>query len=167
MAQRTCRGDGLVKELEPDVTQWLASSGRTPDRKMDVTDLIARLRAVGFDVAPAAEAFLQGFAYMSVDHEPSVMIDGVKTTCWTRFDPGDVATSRDARVARRCEEVVGKTLCPVGIDGFHLTLYIARDGGFYASRDASVFAYADSTSEMFRAMRHGVRPRHMADWTFA
>src|SRR5262245_9598344 len=112
-----------MDDISDGLRDFLETSGWVPGRKVDVDRLVASLRAVGFHVADSAVDFLAQFGFLRFDHEPSILLNNEKSFCWTKFDPSVVATSRDARVARRCAEVVGEELSPVGIDGFHLTIY--------------------------------------------
>ncbi|WP_433370414.1 SUKH-3 domain-containing protein [Actinoplanes sp. CA-142083] len=130
---------------------------------MDVNDLVDSLRSLGFEVSAAAVDFLERFAFLRLTHEPSLLLHGEREFSWTLFDPTAVATSRDARTARQCSALAGKSLCPVGTDGFHFTIYIAGDGTFFAGRDASLFRYADSVDDLFRALRVGSRPTRLED----
>ncbi|MFC3744924.1 SUKH-3 domain-containing protein [Paractinoplanes deccanensis] len=148
-----------------DLVGMLSSAGWTPGRRVDVTGVAATLRAAGFEVPRAATEFLSQFAYLHVQHEPHIELHGEPAHCWTRFDPTAVATPRDADVARRCAETAGEALCPIGTDGFHLTLYITPGATFYAGRDASVYRYAPDQAELLRMMRDGRRPHLIGEWT--
>jgi hypothetical protein len=122
------------------------------------------MRAVGFDVSDAAVEFLEEFSHLRISHAPSVIMGEREIFCWTEFDPARVCTERDARIANRCSELVGDPLCPVGIDGFHFTVYISAGSKFYAGMDASVYGYSENAGELFSLMVRGVRPQHLADW---
>ncbi|MEV4349466.1 SUKH-3 domain-containing protein [Actinoplanes sp. NPDC049596] len=147
-----------------DLVGLLSSAGWAPGRRIDVLPVSEQLTAAGFEVSGAAAEFLSQYAFLSFRHEPSILLDGQRSYCWTRFDPGAVATTRDARIARRCAEIAGTSLCPVGTDGFHLTLYISPGAAFFAGKDASVFRYAPSLTALLRAMRDGVRPELIGEW---
>jgi hypothetical protein len=154
-----------MDNISDDLREFLEASGWVPGRRVDVDRSVASLRAAGFHVSDDAIDFLVQFGFLRFDHEPSILLNNKKSFCWTKFDPSLVATRSDARIARRCASVVGDELSPVGTDGFHLTIYIAGTGGFFAGRDASVFRYADSASNLFRAMRNGDRPTLLGDWS--
>jgi len=154
-----------VDAVPGDLVGLLSSAGWVPGRRVDAGDILDRLRSLGFEVSEAATEFLSRFAFLSLEHEPSILLHGERSYCWTRFDPSAVATTRDARIARRCAEIVGTSLCPVGTDGFHLTLYIAADSTFFAGRDASVFRYASDTVELLTMMRAGQRPVLLGEWS--
>jgi hypothetical protein len=150
-----------------DIARWLAQAGWHPDRRVDVDGMNGSLREAGFPVSRAGVAFLESFGRLKLVHEPSIELTNGRSSCWTEFDPTVVATPRDARVAGRCSAIAGRALCPVGVDGFHLTLYVADDATFSAGVDASVFHCADSAGELFRAMLDGQRPRRIGDWQLA
>ncbi|MFC9472116.1 hypothetical protein ACFTS5_07985 [Nocardia sp. NPDC056952] len=76
----------------------------------------------------------------------------------TYFDPSAVCTARNVDVARRCAEVAGAALLPIGVDSFHLTLYSGSDGQFYAGFDSSVYRYADDRDVLFSMLKDGIRP---------
>ena len=142
----------------------LEGAGWTPCRRVDVAELVGDMRAVGFDVSDAAVDFLEEFSQLRISHAPSIMMGEREIFCWTEFDPARVCTERDARIANRCSELVGESLCPVGTDGFHFTVYISAGRKFYAGMDASVYSYSGDAGELFSLMAVGVRPQHLADW---
>ncbi|MEU9974403.1 SUKH-3 domain-containing protein [Streptomyces sp. NPDC051014] len=142
----------------------LKDAGWSPGRRVDVSEAVRRLRAVGFEVSEAACEFLEKFSLLRISHLPSIEMDGQEIFCWTQFDPSRVCTERDAEVANRCAGLAGTSLCPVGTDGFHLTIYIAGDGRFFAGMDASLYSYSPDIDGLFSSMAEGVRPRHIADW---
>lgn len=153
-----------MDEMPDDLNTFLATSGWAPGRQVGVDQLQRSLRSAGFYIADSAIEFLSQFGFLRFNHEPSILLDGKRSYCWTNFDPRVVSTSRDARIARRCANLVGEELSPVGEDGFHLTIYTTDSRRFFAGRDASVFKYADSAAGLFRAMRDGVRPTRIGDW---
>lgn len=153
-----------MDEMSDDLNRFLETSGWAPGRRVDVDQLVSSLRLAGFYVAGPAVEFLAQFGFLRFDHEPSILLDGKRSYCWTNFDPSIVATNRDARIAKRCAGLVGEELSPIGVDGFHLTIYTTEARRFFAGRDASVFRYADSTADLFAAMRDGVRPTRIGDW---
>ncbi|MFF4396698.1 SUKH-3 domain-containing protein [Streptomyces sp. NPDC001480] len=117
-----------------------------------------------FDVSAAARRFLEAFCKLRVEHPPSIELKGREIFCWTEFDPARVCTERDARIAGRCARVASESLCPLGIDGFHLTVYVSPSGRFYAGMDSSVFAYADHVDEFFAKLAGGSRPQLIGNW---
>nr|MDT0657876.1 SUKH-3 domain-containing protein [Micromonospora sp. DSM 115978] len=153
-----------MDELPEELIDLLVSAGWRRDEPKIVEGIFRNLRSTGFEVSDAAVDFLSCYGLLKINHRPTVLLNGSNAFCWTAFDPTVVATARDARIALRCSSIVGRSLCPVGIDGFHLTLYVADDCSFFAGRDASVYRYADSVVGLFRAMKDGVRPAHLADW---
>ncbi|GLY08749.1 hypothetical protein Acsp01_91280 [Actinoplanes sp. NBRC 101535] len=142
----------------------LTSGGWNPDRKVDIESICGLLESVGFASIPASKAFLSEFYLLKFDHNPSLEINGVESFCWTSFDPAEVATGRDARIAERCSELIGEDLYPVGTDGFHLTIYITDGMKFFAGRDSYVLSYADSVAGLFGAMQGGRRPEIIGEW---
>lgn len=142
----------------------LEAAGWRPGRTVDVSALVRDMTLVGFDVSASARHFLESFQGLHIVHPPSVTVNGRERFCWTDFNPARVCTERDADVAARCAAVVGESLCPVGVDGFHLTVYVSPSGRFFAGMDASVFTYADDTEELFTKLAAGTRPQHAADW---
>ncbi|MGW7824413.1 SUKH-3 domain-containing protein [Streptomyces puniciscabiei] len=142
----------------------LENAGWSMERSVDVSEVVRNLRVVGFDVSEAALHFLERFFLLRISHPPSIDIGGQEIFCWTEFDPGRVCTERDAMVANRCSELIGASLCPVGTDGFHRTIYISNDGRFFAGIDASLYRYSEDVDELFSSMADGVRPQHLADW---
>lgn len=154
-----------IHSFSRSVIDMLKRTGWQPARHVAVDGLVDSMRSAGFDVPMAAISFLSEFAFLTLEHEPSIFLHGEKSSCWTRFDPAAVSTSRDARISKRCSVIAGKSLCPVGTDGFHLTVYIAGDGAFFAGRDASVFQYAGSIEALMTAMHEGVRPTEIGQWS--
>lgn len=146
------------------VVEILDRAGWGPGRNADIDDLVDLLRSCGFVMSAPALDFLREFGFLRLEHEPSIILHGKKSSCWTTFDPTVVATHRDARIADRCSSVVGKSLCPVGVDGFHFTIYMTNEGSLLAGRDASVYRYAESIQGLLRAMFDGSRPTKIADW---
>jgi hypothetical protein len=135
-----------------------------PDRGVDVSGLIRDMESVGFDVPDAACRFLEMFWHLRVEHPPSINLNGRKIFCWTEFDPTLVCIERDARIASRCAEVVGESLCPLGIDGFHLTIYMSPSGRFFAGMDSSVFEHAECADEFFAKLADASRPQRVGEW---
>lgn len=156
-----------MESLESDSIGLLEHAGWVGGEREDVSDVVDVLRALEFKVSDAAIDFLSHFARLRVTHEPSIVLDGGKSCSHTTFDPTRVATSRDSRIARRCSKIIGLDICPVGTDGFHFTIYITPDYRFFAGRDASVFQYAETVNGLFRAMRSGIRPTYVGDWSLA
>lgn len=140
------------------------AAGWKVGRSVGVSGLLDDMSQVGFDVSAAARQFLEAFQGLRIEHPPSITLNGRERFCWTGFDPAQVCTERDADVAARCGAVVGESLCPLGIDGFHLTVYISSAGRFFAGMDSSVFDYADSADELFAKLATGTRPQHAGDW---
>ncbi|OKI00522.1 hypothetical protein AMK13_33100 [Streptomyces sp. CB02056] len=130
----------------------------------DVSGLVREMKLVGFDVSPAAHRFLEAFWQLRIEHLPSIDLNSKEIFCWTEFDPTRVCTARDARIAGRCSGVVGESLCPLGIDGFHLTVYVSPSGKFFAGMDSSVFAYADCVDDFFAKLADGSRPQLIGNW---
>lgn len=155
----------LMDSVPGDLVAMLERAGWHPGRQVGVGEITDSLRSLEFDVSDAAIAFLSQFAFLYLLHEPSILLGEERSFCWTRFDPTSVATLRDARIARRCAEIVGKSLCPVGTDGFHFTIYIADDCSFFAGRDASVYSYGRTSFELLRLIRDGRRPAHLGEWS--
>ncbi|WP_326552771.1 SUKH-3 domain-containing protein [Micromonospora sp. NBC_01813] len=153
-----------MRFFSSDVVDMLERAGWESGRHVAIDDLTGSLRSFGFAVSEAAIDFLTEFAFIRLEHEPSIVLNAKKSFCWTSFDPAVVATRRDARISDRCSSVVGKSLCPVGTDGFHFTIYVAGDGSFFAGRDASVFQYGESVEVLLRAICNGVRPTKISEW---
>ncbi|MFY1651157.1 SUKH-3 domain-containing protein [Solwaraspora sp. WMMB762] len=153
-----------MNSLPADLLDILRCAGWGPGRNADIGDLVDLLHSCGFVLSAPALDFLREFGFLRLEHEPSIILRGKKSPCWTTFDPTAVATHRDARIADRCSSVVGKSLCPVGVDGFHFTIYMTNEGSLLAGRDASVFRYAESVQGLLRAMFDGSRPTKIADW---
>src|SRR5688572_1167753 len=120
-----------MPSIPDDVVDLLEGAGWKPDRHVHTEDMVESLRTAGYEVSVAAVSFLSRFAFLKLDHELSIWLDVRRSRCWTRFDPIVVASPRDARIAGRCSAVCGKALCPIGTDGFHLTIYVADDGTFF------------------------------------
>lgn len=140
------------------------AAGWRPGRLVDVSGIVHEMTLVGFDVSVAACRFLEAFWKLRVEHPPSIELNGREIFCWTEFDPARVCTERDARIAGRCARVAGESLCPLGIDGFHLTVYVSPSGKFFAGMDSSVFAYADRIDEFFAMLAGGSRPHLIGNW---
>jgi hypothetical protein len=164
MMQQISRGDAMQFSSK-NVVDTLRRAGWQHARHVAVGEVINSLQSVGFDVPTAAVRFLSEFAFLELEHEPSISLHGDRSSCWTRFDPTAVSTSRDARISKRCAAIARKGLCPVGTDGFHLTIYIAHDSTFFAGRDSSVFHYAESVDGLMAAMYEGVRPSEIGQWS--
>lgn len=139
-------------------------AGWSPGRAADVTADIRRLESVGFRSSAFAEEFLGSFLGLELEHPPSIELGGKAIFCWTRFSPSAVCTERDARVARRCAEVTGEPLFPVGTDGFHLTIYVSPTGRFYAGMDSRVYEYSTDVDGLLGMMAAGERPRKIGEW---
>jgi hypothetical protein len=122
------------------------------------------LEDAGFLSSDPAASFLSEFYGLRVEHPPTVELSGHFYSCYTEFDPLRVGSPGSARVAARCSEVAGKRLFPVGVDGFHLTIYITPDGSFNAGMDERVYFYADNHCELFRKMAAGERPVLIGSW---
>ncbi|AXG79991.1 SUKH-3 domain-containing protein [Streptomyces paludis] len=144
--------------------QLIEAAGWRPGRATDVSGLVREMRLVGFDVPTVARRFLEEFWQLRIEHPPSIELNGGEIFCWTEFDPMRVCTERDVRIAGRCSGVAGEFLCPLGIDAFHLTVYLSSSGKFFAGMDASVFAYADRIDEFFLKLADGSRPQLIGNW---
>lgn len=140
------------------------AAGWSADRKVDVSGLVQDMETAGFDVSGLACRFLEMFWKIRIKHPPSIFVNGREIFCWTEFNPIYVCTERDSRIASRCARVVGDSLCPVGIDGFHMILYISPHERIFAGIDASVFRYAETVDEFFGKLVEGARPQHIGDW---
>ncbi|MFG3064826.1 SUKH-3 domain-containing protein [Streptomyces sp. NPDC048231] len=139
-------------------------AGWRPERAVDVSGPVGEMELVGFEVSAAARRFLEAFHGLRIEHPPSISLNSREMFCWTEFDPMRVCTERDARIAGRCAGVAGESLCPVGIDGFHLTVYISPIGRFFAGMDSLVFDYADCIDEFFIKLAEGSRPQPIGNW---
>ncbi|WP_407652715.1 SUKH-3 domain-containing protein [Amycolatopsis cynarae] len=142
----------------------LERAGWIPGRQIDVSQVVANLQEVGFEVSDAAHAFLEMFWKLRIEHPPSVVLDDAEIFCWTEFDPMLVCTERSARIARRCAGVAGESLCPLGIDGFHLTIYLSPAGRYLAGMDSVVYRYAEGVDEFFAKLADGRRPQPIGEW---
>ncbi|WP_329347461.1 SUKH-3 domain-containing protein [Streptomyces sp. NBC_01261] len=140
------------------------AAGWSPERAVDISGLIDEMRHAGFDVPTAAYGFLEAFWRLRIEHLPSIKMDGKDIFCWTEFDPMRVCTERDARIATLCSGVAGDSLCPLGINGFHFTVYMSPSGKFFAGMDSSVFAYSDCADEFFAKLADGSRPQLVGAW---
>ncbi|WP_433252819.1 SUKH-3 domain-containing protein [Actinomadura nitritigenes] len=100
-------------------------------------------------VFPAAHRFMEMFCSLRNEHSPSIMLNGTEMFCWTAFNPMRVYVERDAEVAAHCAEVAGETLCPLGTDGFHLTIYMSLSGRIFAGENASVFRCSETVDKFF------------------
>ncbi|MEW2162189.1 SUKH-3 domain-containing protein [Streptomyces sp. NPDC007084] len=138
---------------------WEAAGAR---RETDA--VVAGLERVGFVCHEAARSFMGECLSLKIDHPPALVIAGERISSWTHFDPSAVCTSRDADVARRCAEVAGTVLFPIGVDSFHLTVYSGSDGRFYAGFDSSVYQYGEDRNAMFSMMKDGIRPIPLGEW---
>ncbi len=151
-------------DLSSAASALLNEAGWTPERRFDPVLMIEDLAMAGFRPSDAAFEFLRCFGKLRVEHDPSVVIGDRLIRSSSEFDPARVCTTRDAEVANLCSVLIDKTLFPVGVDSWHMTVYVAQDGMFYSSLDASVFEYADDYAGLFDNMAKGVRPRRLADW---
>jgi hypothetical protein len=142
----------------------LRRSGWLPGRDVDTTDVVARLEGCGFRVSSAARHFLGKYYGLRFVHQPCLEIGGSTKCTTTSFDPLVVATERDVWFAERCVPVTGVDLCPVGTDGFHLTIYMSPDGGLWGGKDSYVYAYAEAESGLFEKMLAGERPVKIGVW---
>jgi len=122
------------------------------------------MEVVGFDVPPLARQFLSTFWRLRLEHPPSIILKKRTAFCWTEFDPLKVCTKRDAEAAARCSGLVDRELIPVGIDGFHTTIYMTRLGEFFSGVDSFVFDYAGNVDDLFCRMASGSRPVRVAEW---
>jgi hypothetical protein len=122
------------------------------------------MRRVGFNGSDAANDFLSEYFEFELAHLPRLRILGKMISSWTRFDPRLVCTQRDAWVASKASGVAGVGLFPVGVDSFHLTIYIDRNGDFYAGFDSSVYFYGRGVNEFFSNLKSGARPVLIGDW---
>lgn len=138
--------------------------GWQPERAADVSALAHEMTTAGFDVSQAARRFLTAFSGLRAEHLPSLTLNGRQIWSWTEFDPRLVCTNRDARVASRCANVVGEPLCPVGVNSFHLTVYITPSMSFFAGMDASVYEYGAAADEFFARLADGARPQPRGSW---
>jgi hypothetical protein len=122
------------------------------------------LRDIGFGESQSAATFLREFGLLKIDHQPSLTIRGKLVASSTAFDPLRVCTERDVTVASRCSEIVGAKLFPIGVDSFHMTIYMADNLSLYAGVDASVYDYAENFAQLLENMLVGVRPGHCGSW---
>ncbi|MEU3603561.1 SUKH-3 domain-containing protein [Streptomyces sp. NPDC006798] len=150
---------------DSELAEFLSSFGwKSAGTRRDSDALVAGLEHAGFACHEKARSFLGEYLGLRVDHLPALVINGERKTSWTHFDPSAVCTTRDADVARRCAEVAGTALCPIGVDSFHLTVYSGTDGIFYAGFDSSVYRYGEDRNAMFSMMKAGIRPTSLGDW---
>ncbi|MET9216946.1 MULTISPECIES: SUKH-3 domain-containing protein [unclassified Nocardia] len=149
---------------ESELGEFLGSFGSVAGVRADAEAVIGDLERVGFACHKAGRSFLRGYLGLRIDHGPDLVIAGEVVRSWTSFDPSVVCTARDADVARRCAEVAGADLVPIGVDSFHLTLYSGSDGRFYAGFDSSVYRYGDDVSALFSMMKEGIRPIVLGEW---
>jgi hypothetical protein len=111
----------------------LREAGWYPKRHVDEEPIMRDLRDIGFGESQSAATFLREFGLLKIDHQPSLTIRGKLVASSTAFDPLRVCTERDVTVASRCSEIVGAKLFPIGVDSFHMTIYMADNLSLYAS----------------------------------
>ncbi|MDV9171345.1 SUKH-3 domain-containing protein [Streptomyces sp. W16] len=151
---------------ESELLEFLSSFGwEVAGVRREVDAIVAGLERVGFACHEEAMRFLGEYLDLKIDHRPDLVIAGERISSWTHFDPSPVCTTRDADVARRCAEVAGTALFPIGVDSFHLTVYSGSSGSFYAGFDSSVYQYGEDCNAMFSMMKAGVRPISLGEWT--
>ncbi|MGB3440391.1 MAG: SUKH-3 domain-containing protein [Actinophytocola sp.] len=139
--------------------------GWQPERAMDVSVIVHEMISVGFDVSPAALRFLTAFSGLRIVHSPSIMLNDRRVWSWTEFDPKQVRTERGSIIACRCAEIVDESsLCPVGINSFHFTIYISPAMRFFAGMDSSVYGYGDSVDEFFARLVDEEKPVFLGSW---
>ncbi|MET8288055.1 SUKH-3 domain-containing protein [Streptomyces sp. NPDC051639] len=139
-------------------------AGWTVRREVDVMGQIRSLESVGFPCSQYASEFLRGFSGLKIEHLPSISIDGREIFTWTEFDPSRVCTERDAWISEKCSEVALESLFPVGVDGFHLTIYTSPRGRFFAGVDSFVYLYSETIDGLFDKMANGIRPHRIGVW---
>lgn len=151
---------------DSELEEFLSSFGwKAAGMPREADAVVAGMEGVGFACHEEARSFLDRYLGLKVDHLPALFVTGERISSWTRFDPSAVCTARDADVARRCAEVAGVALFPIGVDSFHLTVYSGNDGRFYAGFDSSVYRYGEDRNAMFSMMEAGVRPISLGEWT--
>lgn len=147
------RGRQLVEEM-----------GWWPGRAVDVNVIVHEMDSVGFDISTSALRFLTAFSGLRIEHPPSIILNDQKMWSWTAFEPNRVCTERDSRIAIRCAEIVGESLCPVGVNSFHMTIYISSSIRFFAGMDSAVYEYGDSVDEFFARLAGEEKPVLMGSW---
>ncbi|MFI5620314.1 SUKH-3 domain-containing protein [Streptomyces sp. NPDC051567] len=151
---------------ESELEEFLSSFGwEMAGVRREADAIVAGLERVGFACHEEARSFLGEYLGLKVDHLPALVIAGERISSSTHFDPSAVCTTRDADVARRCAEVAGAALFPIGVDSFHLTVYSGSNGRLYAGFDSSVYRYGEDCNAMFSMMKAGVRPIPLGEWT--
>lgn len=150
---------------DSELHSYLIRSGWSHiDRENFVRPLIVDMGGVGFNCSDVAKDFLFEYCGFELMHLPRLRIMGKMISSWTRFDPRLVCTRRDAQVAFKASGVAGVELFPIGVDSFHLTIFIGQDGYFYAGFDSSVYSYGGGVNEFFSNLRSGLRPVLVGDW---
>ncbi|MEV6431274.1 SUKH-3 domain-containing protein [Nocardia sp. NPDC051463] len=151
---------------ESELAEFLSSFGwEVAGVRPEADAVTADLERVGFACHEEGRSFLGEYLGLEIDHLPALVIAGERISSWTYFDPSAVSTVRDVDVARRCAEVAGAVLFPIGVDSFHMTLYSGSDGKFYAGFDSSVYRYAEDPNVLFSMLKNGVRPILLGEWT--
>jgi hypothetical protein len=106
----------------PEAERILHQVGWSPDRQVDVSEWVERLRDEGSEVFPMAEAILRNFGGLRLRHRecggPSRHDFDVNPVHW--YDQRD-------RVAD-IEEILGTTLCPLGETSGAAMLAVLADG---------------------------------------
>jgi SUKH-3 immunity protein len=151
--------------FSPAVLDMLGAAGWDDTRRTDQSLLVGQLVAVGFAESQAAQAFLERFGQLHLEHDPSLVIGERLVRSSTDFDPSRVCTRRDVDVAELCSALISKALFPVGVNSFHMTIYITSDEHFYAGVDSSVYEYAEDASSLFGKIIAGVAPARIGTWS--
>jgi SUKH-3 immunity protein len=154
----------MTANFSPAVLDMLGAAGWDGTRRSDQSLLLRQLVAVGFAESQIAQDFLERFGQLHLVHDPSLVIGDRLVRSSTDFDPSRVCTRRDADVAELCSTLIEKALFPVGVNSFHMTIYITTGDSFYAGLDSSVYEYAENASSLFERIIAGVAPTRIATW---
>jgi hypothetical protein len=126
-----------------EAIEMLRSAGWYEGRRVDIRDDLDALRAEGFPVTDAAEAFLSEFSRLSIatpgDRNPLVI------------DAGAAAVDVFPGWAEAYSKAIGSTLVPVG-EYSALTLYIDLDGGLWGGFDREYGRGGSSLAEVVQGL---------------
>ncbi len=137
-----------------DAHEALARAGWRPGREKRIARQERALRKEGYELFPAARAFLTGFSGLTVrwsheGHEIKASIDGA-----------EAAGLEDRECVQDYARRVGSDLVPVG-ESSHTILLIAEDGRFFGGFGDLLVPLGSSPLELFELLMqrpHGVYP---------
>lgn len=137
----------------PEAEAILRKAGWSPDREVDVSEWVERLRRDGYDVFPLAEAILRSYGGLDLEHR------GYRGPSWFDFQVDPSSWYGDFDRLRYIDEVTGTRLCPLGETSGAGMLGVLSDGRVVSELDGDLVLIGDTWRAALQNRLLGEGPR--------